>query len=159
NAQIILLLISDAFMASDFCYSTEMTQAIARHDANQARVIPIILRPVDWQGAPFTKLQVLPTKGKPVTSWTDHDEAFLDVFNCIPEAIEALYIKSTPTNQERLWNIQYKRNLLFTGRENVLKRLNDALRADKKAALSGRGGIGKTKTAVEYAYRYRDDYN
>ncbi len=58
NAQIILLLISDDFMASDFCYSIEMTQAIARHDANQARVIPIILRPVDWQGAPFEKFRL-----------------------------------------------------------------------------------------------------
>jgi len=58
NAQIILLLISDDFMASDFCYSIEMKQAIARHDANQARVIPIILRPVDWQGAPFEKFRL-----------------------------------------------------------------------------------------------------
>jgi TIR domain-containing protein len=45
--QIILLLISPDFMASKFCYSIEMQQAIARHDNNQARVIPIILRPTD----------------------------------------------------------------------------------------------------------------
>ena len=69
TAQIILLLISADFMASDFCYSTEMTQAIARHDADQARVIPIILRPVDWKGTPFAKLKVLPTDGKAVTRW------------------------------------------------------------------------------------------
>ena len=60
NAQIILLLISDDFMASDFCYSIEMEQAIARHDANQARVIPIILRPVDWQGAHSKKFRLYP---------------------------------------------------------------------------------------------------
>src|SRR5438034_11301791 len=77
--QIILLLISADFMASDFCYSIEMTQAIARHDANQARVIPIILRPVDWQGAPFEKIQALPTGGKPVTDWLNQDNAFLDI--------------------------------------------------------------------------------
>ncbi len=59
NATIILLLISADFMDSDFCYSLEMTQAIARHDADQARVIPIILRPTDWKGAPFAKLKVL----------------------------------------------------------------------------------------------------
>src|SRR5438128_11363377 len=56
--QIILLLISADFMDSDFCYSIEMAQAIAQHDANQARVIPIILRPTDWKAAPFANLQV-----------------------------------------------------------------------------------------------------
>ena len=80
NAQIILLLISDDFMASDFCYSIEMTQAIVRHDANQARVIPIILRPVDWQGAPFEKIQALPTGGKPMTDWPNQDNTFF----CLP---------------------------------------------------------------------------
>src|SRR5690348_15228223 len=57
RAQIILLLVSVDFMASDFCYSTEMEEAIARHDANQARVIPILLRPTAWKGAPFAKLK------------------------------------------------------------------------------------------------------
>src|SRR5207245_443512 len=56
------------------------------------------------------------------------------------------------------WNIPFARNPLFTGRENVLKRLYDTLRASKTAAVSGLGGIGKTQTAVEYAYRNRDDY-
>lgn len=67
TAQIILLLISADFMASEFCYSIEMTRAIARHNANEARVIPIILRPVDWRDAPFAKLQALPTGAIPVT--------------------------------------------------------------------------------------------
>ena len=51
-AHLILLLISKDFMASDFCYSTEMEQAMARHHANQARVIPILLRQTNWTGAP-----------------------------------------------------------------------------------------------------------
>jgi hypothetical protein len=85
--QIILLLISADCMASDFCYSIEMTQAIARHNANQARVLPIILRPTDWKGAPFAKLKILPTEGKPVTRWPTHDDAFEDVVQGIREAI------------------------------------------------------------------------
>ncbi len=96
--QIILLLISADFMASDFCYSIEMTQAIARHDANQARVIPIILRPTDWKGAPFAKLKVLPTDGKAVTSWPTRDEAFVDIVQGIRQAIDDLEKKGTLPN-------------------------------------------------------------
>ncbi len=98
SAQIILLLISADFMASDFCYSTEMTQAIARHDADQARVIPIILRPVLWKGAPFAKLKILPTDAKPVTRWPTHDDAFEDVAIGIQEAVDDLIKKGVRPN-------------------------------------------------------------
>ena|SRR5579859_2017080 len=50
TAHIILLLISPYFMISDYCYSVEMKQAIMRHERGDARVIPIILRPVYWRG-------------------------------------------------------------------------------------------------------------
>ena len=93
---IILLLISADFLASDFCYSIEMTQAIARHNANQARVLPIILRPTDWKGAPFAKLKILPTDGKAVTKWPTHDDAFEDIVQGIRQAIDELIKKGTP---------------------------------------------------------------
>jgi TIR domain len=98
RAQIILLLVSADFMNSDFCYSIEMTQAIARHDADQARVIPIILRPTDWKGAPFAKLKLLPTDGKPITRWPTHDDAFEDIIQGIREAVEDLQSKGTSSH-------------------------------------------------------------
>src|SRR6266702_80555 len=70
TSQIILLLISPDFIASSYCYSVEMKQALQRHDAGEARVIPIILRPVDWQGTPFEHLQALPKNAKSVTKWS-----------------------------------------------------------------------------------------
>src|SRR5205085_6292964 len=51
-AHIILLLVSPAFMDSDYCYSEEMQQALKRHKAEDAHVIPVILRPVHWQSTP-----------------------------------------------------------------------------------------------------------
>src|SRR5205823_9597857 len=61
SAQIILLLVSPNFMASDYCYSKEMNQAMERHKRGEAQVIPIILRHIYWQRALFGQLQVLPT--------------------------------------------------------------------------------------------------
>ena len=83
KAAIILLLVSPAFVASKYCWGIEMTRAMARHEAGTARVIPIILRPVDWHNCPFGKLLALPTDGKPVTSWAHQDEAFLDIVKSI----------------------------------------------------------------------------
>jgi hypothetical protein len=63
-----------------------------------------------------------------------------------------------------VWNVP-KRNPFFTGREEVLKHIHDTLTKVSTAALtqpqaiSGLGGVGKTQTAVEYAYRYHDDYS
>ena len=73
EADVILLLVSPDFMDSDYCYSVEMKRAIERHERGEAYVIPVILRPVYWQRAPFGKLQALPTDAKPITSWSNQD--------------------------------------------------------------------------------------
>ena len=79
TAHVILLLISSDFIASDYCYDVEMKLAMERYNAADARVIPIILRPVDWKGTPFGKLKALPKNVLPVTKWENQDEAFTDI--------------------------------------------------------------------------------
>ena len=79
SAQIILLLVSSSFLASDYCHDAEMRRALERHDREEARVIPVILRPVDWEGAEFGKLQALPRDAKAVTTWRSRDEAFKNI--------------------------------------------------------------------------------
>ena len=91
SAQVILLLISPDFLASDYCWDIEVKRAMERHEAGEARVIPVILRPVDyWQEASFGKLQALPTNAKPVTTWENQDEAFRIVAQGIRQAIAEL---------------------------------------------------------------------
>jgi hypothetical protein len=90
-ADIVLLLVTANFLASDYCYDIEMMRAIERHEKGEARVIPIILTPVEgWMHSPFAKLQVLPRDGKPVTKWNDRDEAFVNVVQGIRRAIESM---------------------------------------------------------------------
>ncbi len=106
TAQIILLLISPDFIASDYCYGIEMTRALERHQRGQARVIPIILRPVHWRGM-LGNLQALPTDGKPVKSWSDLDEAFYNVAEGIRIVIERLprSIQATVQDKETITHL------------------------------------------------------
>src|SRR5262249_27968032 len=70
TSAVILLLVSPDFVASDYCWDTELKRAMERHDKSEARVIPVILRPTyGWKDAPFGKLGVVPTDGRAVTSW------------------------------------------------------------------------------------------
>jgi len=91
KADLILLLISSDFLASDYCWDIELKRAIARHEdkKDRARVVPIILRSVDWSGAPFGKLQALPKDAKPIDSshWHNLDEAFEDVAKGIRKVV------------------------------------------------------------------------
>ncbi|CAM2139630.1 TIR domain-containing protein [Pararobbsia alpina] len=87
QADVILLLVSANFIASEYCYSREMSRAIERNVSGEARVIPVILRACDWHTAPFGKLLALPTDARPVTSWPNQDEAFADVARAIRKAV------------------------------------------------------------------------
>src|SRR5260221_3923998 len=88
SADLILMLISADFVASEYCYAREMTRALERNQARAARAISIICRPCDFQGLPFARFLLLPTDGKPVSSWPDRDAAWVDVVRGIRRALE-----------------------------------------------------------------------
>jgi hypothetical protein len=80
TADIIALFVSSDFLASDYCYKTELARAMERQSRAQVAVVPIIVRQCDWREyAPFAHIEALPTDGRPVTSWANRDEAWTDV--------------------------------------------------------------------------------
>lgn len=79
SADIVLLLVSADFIASDYIWGRELQVALSRHASGEAAVIPVLVRAVDIEDAPFAHLQGLPTDLRPVTSWTNRDEAWTNV--------------------------------------------------------------------------------
>jgi TIR domain len=110
SANIILLLISADFLASDYCYDIELKRALERQASKEARVIPIILRPVNWQRSLFGKLEALPKGGKAITSWHNEDEAFTDVVRELCRVIGKLQDTSPSPFIASVWraSISYK---------------------------------------------------
>ncbi|MEO1396481.1 MAG: GUN4 domain-containing protein [Cyanobacteria bacterium J06634_5] len=100
SAQIILLLVSSDFIGSRYCGDVEIKRAMERHEAGEARVIPVILRRCLWHRTPFGKLQALPKNGAPVvdvSAWPTQDDAFCDVAEGIYQA--ALSFSETTTSE------------------------------------------------------------
>jgi hypothetical protein len=89
-ADIVLLLVSADFLASDYIYDVELKRAMERHEAGTAKVIPVILRPCIWHRGDFAKLQALPRDGEPVTSskWPSQDAALNNVAEGIARLVE-----------------------------------------------------------------------
>lgn len=81
SCELFLLLVSPDFLASDYCVEREMQRALERHAAKNARVVPIIIEPCDWTASPLRQLKALPRDAKPVSEWTNENNAYLDVVN------------------------------------------------------------------------------
>jgi len=93
EADIVMLLLSADFVASDYCYDIEMTRALERHRRGEAVVIPILLRTFDFAGLPFSDLQMLPPKAIPVASYGSQDQAYQDVVEGIRLVIDRIRIQ------------------------------------------------------------------
>lgn len=95
-ADVVLLLVSDAFLASDSCYERELGRALERHRSGEARVVPILVRACDVEGTALAELQALPRDGRAVTSWANPDEAWNDVVRGIRAAVEEAAVSARP---------------------------------------------------------------
>ncbi len=95
DADIILLLVSPAFLDSEYCYTEEMMHAFQRNEAKEARIIPIIIRPCEWKQSPLSKFQVLPSKGIPVNDWKPQDKAYHEIEIGIRKVVNDVHRKKS----------------------------------------------------------------
>jgi len=86
HADMVLLLVSADFLASDYCHDVEMNACLSRHQRGETVVIPIIVRECPWRTGVLGAFSALPRDGKAVTSWRIREEAWTDV----AKGIEAL---------------------------------------------------------------------
>jgi tetratricopeptide (TPR) repeat protein len=184
-ADIILLLVSADFLASDYCYDIELKYAMERHHKGEARVIPVILQPCEWETAPFAKLQALPKGGKAATKWPNRNDAFVNVAAGIRKALKEMGAGGPPATVvtpaanplaaasaatlQQITSAMPVLNALhqlpappadFTGRQQELKELLEAVKTGGVtiSGLQGLGGVGKTALALKLAGQLKADY-
>lgn len=164
DADIILLLISPDFVASDYYPSVEMLSTLTKREAGEALVIPILLRPTARELLPFTNLRWLPASAAAVTNWSDIDLAMYHIAKSIGDIVQGGEKLSFPNSTPpRFWSVPYRKNRFFAVRQRELDELHNRFTIDRDSplavqAITGLSGLGKTELALEYAFRYYHEY-
>ncbi len=150
TADVILLLVSMDFMASDYIWGKELEVAMARHQAGQARVVPLLLSPVAWVGAPFAKFQALPPDAKPIVDWSPQARGWKAVTESMHKLVQDL---AAQLPQERVTphRARWPRPLTrLLGREAECKNLREMLLSGTRLlTITGPVGVGKSHLALE----------
>lgn len=90
RADIVVLLLSNDFLRSDYCYLKEMKRALERDAANESAVVPVVVRACAFNKLELGQLQAILPQGKPIKEHKDRDRAWLEVTNKLDPVIEAL---------------------------------------------------------------------
>jgi hypothetical protein len=168
EADIVVLVVTPAFLASAYCTSVEVTRAMDRYKNGAARIVPILADHGNWRGMPFRILEVVPKdeneKLVPLVDWPNINRPL----SIIAEKIEAIAreigarkaaaakpVGSLGRLPQLVWN--------FTGRLDELVTLRRQLEDGGRSAITphaitGLGGIGKTQLALAYAHKHRGEY-
>jgi len=89
TANVIFLLVSEDFLASDYCFGVEVERSFARLKRGEAMVVPILLKPCLWQESRLSELQIIPRDAKAITSWPSQEDGFANVATEIRELVSA----------------------------------------------------------------------
>jgi len=125
KANLFLLLVSSSFINSDYCYEKEFQKALEKQKAGKALIVPIIVRPCDWEIPELRQFKALPENGKAVHSkhWHSADEAFADVVKKLRTLIEKRKKKRENFTPDESRVSPEQREELRTVHDEIVKRL------------------------------------
>jgi len=119
TAQVAILLVSADFLASDFINDFEIPILLERGKKGEVSIVPMLIRPVYFQGSELSDFKGLPKSGKPISNWQNEDEAWISVVGDLVEIIEKKekeILSATPQKQaEKVWDIAKIRMLIGQG--------------------------------------------
>jgi tetratricopeptide (TPR) repeat protein len=157
SAKVAILLVSADFLASDFITQTELPRLLQAAEREGARVISAIIGRCRFQETPsLSQFQAVNDPSRPLTAMTEDEQE--DVFYRLTKAVEQALATAQARPLEKRPALP-ERNPLFTGRQHILTQIEHALRTHGRAALTGLSGVGKTQTAIQYAYSHEPEYN
>ncbi|MEZ4941272.1 MAG: TIR domain-containing protein [Saprospiraceae bacterium] len=146
NADIILLLVSSNYFASNYIHEVEMKEILVRHESGKVKMIPIIVSPCQWKFDPIvSSVQVLPSDSIAVSLWPNREAAWVDVVEGISSLIEEAELERSNKEREKCEIIERERFaaeeaerknreiLARKERERLEKIRNERLAAEKEA--------------------------
>ena len=87
NAQLFIALLSPDYINSSYCYEREFKTAQSMQGFGKLTIVPVILEPCDWQNTSFAQYKALPKDGRPVSEWSNENNAMLDVIQNIRKLV------------------------------------------------------------------------
>jgi hypothetical protein len=119
DADIVIVIVSSDFVSSEYAYGKELSRALELHERGQLRVVPVIARNCRWQNLPIGRLQALPESGRPITSWTDRDDAYVSVALGIEEVARQLLSIGTSLVDDWLTSRLIRRRVIRAVQEHL----------------------------------------
>jgi len=111
EAEMVLFLVSSDFIASDFIYDIEIKKTQERKD--EVKIIPIIIRPCDYDSLPIHQFKILPLNKIPVSLWENEDEAWLQILLQLKKIVEAINDEKINAIPEPVSNAKNTKSIIF----------------------------------------------
>ncbi len=164
TANIAILLISADFLGSDFIADNELPLLLDAAENAGVTILSLILSPSLYgEIESISKYQSVNPPSEPLIDLSkgEQEKYLVELARTILRSVDGAEKKTLEvgSGSKQIFSVTYERNKYFTGRDEILNRIHAGFESGEAVqAITGFGGLGKTQTAVEYAYRHRAEY-